>query len=499
MKTSIPRITQTALVLALASVLAGCEQPQFHWDKAEVDHAAMHAQLTPMTAAMAQHMAENHATGSHGALVRVTLKSGMADGKMAFIGADGKANPVIRAKQGDTIEIQFASGEGSQHDFVVPDLKVASKRVDGRSGPAMVMFKADKPGKFPYFCSLPGHRQAGMEGTVEVLPTASSIDVAAHTAVENSLPRIAHNPSDIPAPVGHRAPQLVKYNLETVEVQGRLDDGTSYTYWTFNKQVPGPMMRVRVGDTVQLTLKNAPNSTMVHSIDMHAVIGPGGGSGDMQVAPGQTKTITFKATVPGLFVYHCATPMVPQHIASGMYGMILVEPAGGLKPVDHEFYVMQGELYTNHPFGYQGHQDASSQHLMDEQPQYYVFNGAVGALTKEYKMQAHVGDSVRIFFGDGGPNKVSSFHVVGEIFGKAYNPASPATAVTNVQTRLVAPGDATIVEFKAQYPGTYALVDHALARAGKGLQAAIDVSGKADRHIYHAGREDADQVKVAGR
>jgi nitrite reductase (NO-forming) len=276
----------------------------------------------------------------------------------------------------------------------------------------------------------------------------------------------------------------VKVRIETVELDGKLDDGTTFTYWTFDKRVPGPMLRVKKGDTIELTLANAKGSKMVHSIDLHATTGPGGGAAFLQVPPGQEKTVSFKALNPGLYVYHCATPSVPEHISAGMYGMILVEPENGLPKVDREFYVMQGDIYTKHKTGTKGHQPFDHDKLAAELPDYYVFNGAVGALTREHKMQAAVGETVRIYFGVGGPNKISSFHVIGEIFDRVYTEASTSAPRENVQTTSVPPGGAAIVELKVDYPGKYALVDHALSRVGKGLVGILEVTGKADSSIY---------------
>lgn len=249
--------------------------------------------------------------------------------------------------------------------------------------------------------------------------------------------------------------------------------------------VPGPMLRVRVGDTVNINLKNAPESSHIHSVDFHAVTGPGGGAAVTQVAPGHTKSFSFKALAPGLYVYHCATPMVAQHITNGMYGMILVEPEGGLSAVDREYYVMQGELYTTQRHGSAGLQEFSLEKLLDERPEHMMFNGSMDALSATHKMESNVDETVRIFFGVGGPNLVSSFHVIGEIFDRVYDQASlTSPPLTDVQTTLVAPGGATMVEFKTEYPGKYILVDHALSRAEKGLVGILTVNGEADDTIF---------------
>ena len=275
-------------------------------------------------------------------------------------------------------------------------------------------------------------------------------------------------------------PQTVRVDLNAVELEGRLAEGTTFGYWTFNGRVPGPMLRVRVGDTVDVRVKNSADSTMIHSVDFHAATGPGGGAASTQVDPGEEKSFKFKALIPGLYVYHCATPMVAHHIANGMYGMILVEPEGGLPPVDREFYVMQGEIYTEAAFGHHGSQEFSVEKLLNERPEYFVFNGSVGALSKLHPLEAKVGETVRIFFGVGGPNYTSSFHVIGEIFDRVYNLGGVLSEpLRGVQTVTVPAGGAVITEFKLDVPGNYILVDHALSRMERGLVGILHVEGAA--------------------
>ncbi|MGM0562145.1 MAG: copper-containing nitrite reductase [Pseudomonadota bacterium] len=297
---------------------------------------------------------------------------------------------------------------------------------------------------------------------------------------------IVRAPTDLPPAIDRTEPETVKVELETIEKVGQLADGTSYRYWTFNGQVPGPMVRVRAGDTVEVSLKNADDSWMPHNVDFHAVTGPGGGAEATWADPGkESNGFTFKALKPGLYVYHCAVPSVAQHISNGMYGMILVEPEGGLPPVDREYYVMQGEIYTEEVFGSKGELLESYEKLSAEQPEYYVFNGAVGALTEQNPLKAEVGETVRIFFGVGGPNKTSSFHVIGEIFDNAYPFASlTSEPLMDVQTISVPPGGASIVDMELEVPGTYILVDHALSRAERGLAGHLVVEGPENPEIF---------------
>ncbi|HNC88812.1 MAG TPA: copper-containing nitrite reductase [Anaerolineales bacterium] len=296
---------------------------------------------------------------------------------------------------------------------------------------------------------------------------------------------VVRDPTDLPAPLAVREPQTVRVDLETIEVEGQLADGTTFTYWTFNGAVPGPFIRVRVGDTIEVHLKNSGSSTMNHSVDFHAVTGPGGGAAVTQTEPGKETTFTAKAINPGLYVYHCATPMVANHIANGMYGLILVEPEEGLPPVDREFYVMQGDIYTTGAYGDHGMQTTDVTKLLNEDPEYVVFNGAVGALTDQKPLKANVGETIRIFFGVGGPNLTSSFHVIGEIFDRVFDQASITSApLTDVQTTLVPPGGATMVEFKLEVPGRFILVDHALSRLQRGLAGFLIVEGDPNPEIF---------------
>ncbi len=301
---------------------------------------------------------------------------------------------------------------------------------------------------------------------------------------------IVRDPSDLPPPVGDRAPAVVKVTLTSKELVGALDpaSGTTYRYWTFDGKVPAPFIRVRQGDTIEVTLVNPKDSTMVHSLDFHAAIGTGGGAALTQVPPGQSKTFTFVATTPGLFVYHCGSPMIAQHIANGMYGLILVEPAGGMPHVDHEYYLMQGEIYTTAPKGKSGLQQFSAENLMAENAQYYVFNGAVDAITKEYPLQANEGETVRIYFGNAGPNATASEHMVGEIFTRFYQLGSLSSPpLAGIQTATVPPGGAAIFEVMASNAGQFTLMDHAISRMEKGNMAILQVKGQENTALMHAG------------
>ncbi len=289
---------------------------------------------------------------------------------------------------------------------------------------------------------------------------------------------LTHAP-EVPPVITRDHATRVLVNMETVEVARELDDGVEYTFWTFGGQVPGPFVRVREGDLVVFTLSNAANSTVPHNIDLHAVTGTGGGAAISLVVPGHETTFEFRAIKPGLYVYHCATAPVGLHVANGMYGLILVQPAEGMPPVDREFYVMQSEFYTAGAMGDEGLQAFDLDKAVDEEPEYVVFNGRVGALTGENALRAEVGETVRMYVGNGGPNLTSSFHVIGEMFDRVYGEGGTRVNQENVQTTIVPAGGSAIVEFLLDAPGRYTLVDHALFRAfNKGAVGILDVTGE---------------------
>lgn len=418
--------------------------------------------------------------------VSFTLQTHIGSKGMTFLGVsdhiDGVDNPTLHVPLNSVVQITLIDGDGAEHDIAIPKFNVLSNHVVGARASTVVVFRADKAGRFYYFCTLPGHRQAGMQGVLVVGNPAPNQAEQAPTA------SIVREPADIPPPVGTRAPKHLTFRLTTEEVTATLAPHTTYTYWTFSGKVPGPMLRARVGDSITVVLKNPKSSHMIHSIDLHAVTGPGGGASVMQVPPGEERSFTFKALVPGAFVYHCATPMVAEHIANGMFGLIVIEPAGGLPTVDHEYYVMQNEIYTTKPFGFTGHQEFDVQRLLDEQPTYFVLNGAVGALTQEHPMHAKVGQSVRVFFGDAGPDFTSSLHMIGAIFKNAYAWGSfENPPLHGIQTISVPPGGATVVEVEPQVPGKYILLDHAISRVEKGLAGFLLVTGPGNPAIFHAG------------
>lgn len=339
------------------------------------------------------------------------------------------------------------------------------------------------PNGFEYTTFLTSYGPAGSPA----LPFANVIKFFLHFNSFEKVADIARDPNDLPPPITRTSTSTVEVHITAKEVISEVAPGVYQNFWTFDGKVPGPFIRVREGDVVVVHFTNDKTSLHHHTIDFHAVIGPGGGAPVLMAAPGETKTLTFTALHPGLYVYHCAEPDAALHMAHGQYGLILVEPKAGLPKVDKEFYLMQGEFYTTGALGQKGLQIFDSRGMLDGKPQYIVFNGRVGALTSTSTnaMNAKVGEKIRMFVGNGGVNLISSFHVIGEIFDHVYPEASLETPPErDVQTTIVPAGGATVVDFVAAYPGNYTLVDHALARIDRGAWGVLHISGPKDSSIY---------------
>lgn len=338
--------------------------------------------------------------------------------------------------------------------------------------------------------------QKPAEQTASATTTAeapASNDKAAAETPAADLPVIdavtTHAP-EVPPAIDRDHPARVRVKMETIEKTMKMDDGVEYHYWTFDGDVPGRMIRVREGDTVDIEFSNNPSSTVPHNVDFHAATGQGGGAEASFTAPGRTSTFSFKALQPGLYIYHCAVAPVGMHIANGMYGLILVEPKEGLPKVDKEFYIVQGDFYTKGKKGAQGLQPFDMDKAIAEQPEYVVFNGHVGAIAGDNALKAKAGETVRMYVGNGGPNLVSSFHVIGEIFDKVYVEGGKLIN-ENVQSTLIPAGGAAIVEFKVDIPASYTLVDHSIFRAfNKGALGQLKVEGAENPEIMTKKLED---------
>ncbi len=281
---------------------------------------------------------------------------------------------------------------------------------------------------------------------------------------------------NVPPPIKRTEPANIVVNLTADEWTGPLSDDNNYEFWGFNKSVPGPMIRVMVGDTVEIRLKNSKDSKESHNIDFHAITGPGGGASLLNSEPGQESGGKFKMIIPGIFLYHCATasPSIPEHVANGMYGTIVVEPAGGLKPVDKEFQITQSEFYTKDGYSKGDTLEFSYENGLDERPSHVVYNGHASKMVKT-PLRAKAGETVRIFLTNAGPNFVDSFQLLEQPFDRVYTEGSlTSPPAENVKVTRVPTGGAVMVEFKVK-AGTYTLVDPVKDRKDKGALGLLKV------------------------
>lgn len=302
--------------------------------------------------------------------------------------------------------------------------------------------------------------------------------------------RVALDPTDIPPPINRRSAKTHEITLTCKEIVSEIEPGVRFKYMTFGGTVPGPMIRVRQGDTVKFTLENpAEHNDEIHNIDFHSVYGTGGGAEATMCPPGVSKTIEFKAMYPGSFIYHCAVPKVDQHISSGMFGMIVVEPPEGLPEVDHEFYFGQHEVYSKLETGEKGDHAFDFEKMKDEIPTYVLLNGEKKAITpdKYGALKVKRGETARVFLVTGGPNITSNFHPIGNVWTKSWREG----AFTNrpeeyLQTCQVAPGSCGVFEMEFPVPEDIYLVDHALSRyANKGMLGVIRVEGEEQPHLFN--------------
>ncbi|MBM3932986.1 MAG: nitrite reductase, copper-containing [SAR202 cluster bacterium] len=343
-------------------------------------------------------------------------------------------------------------------------------------------------------------------------PSQAAVPTATARPLVTTMAEVSRHPNDMPRSsnytlyengkfsreVERTGPLTIEAHLTVKEGVAQIVNGTGITVWTFDGGIPGPMLRGRVGDTLDFYLHNPDTNKIPHNVDFHAVTGPGGGAVALGTKPGEVSHLQVKLLNPGIYIYHCATPDIPMHISQGMYGLIVVEPEEGLPAVDHEFYVMQHEYYTEKggEEGYQaladkGYLQYSNKYGNLEEPTFVMFNGRPEAAMGDRAMGTYegvkvkTGETVRLFVGNIGPNLVSSFHVIGEVFDKVYVEGSFDLVNKNIQTTLVPAGGATGVEFTLEVPGNYILVDHSIFRIHKGAIAVIAVEGEDNPEVYH--------------
>ena len=273
-------------------------------------------------------------------------------------------------------------------------------------------------------------------------------------SVASTAPVIRPESAALPPLIG--TGDAVAVTLTATDATVQIASDVQYVAWTFGGTVPGPVLHVRQGQTVNLTFVNA--GTMDHSIDLHAAqVAPN--VAYRSIHPHEQMQFSFVAQVPGAFVYHCGTPPVLQHIGNGMYGAIIVDPAQPLPPADASYVLVQSEWYTQQAYGTL--MSGDYQKMLSATPDEVVFNG-VAFQYKDHPLEAKAGQRVRLYVVDAGPNMVSAFHIIGGMFAAVYPDGDASHALTGVSTYPISPGQGVIFDAIMSQPGEYPFVDHSM-------------------------------------
>ncbi len=302
---------------------------------------------------------------------------------------------------------------------------------------------------------------AAQATTMPGIQPAATVPVAPHTPYDAGLPALL--------PLAPGTTNVRTLELVTTDRTVAIADGVRFAAWTFDSTVPGPVVHVKQGDTVKFVLTN--RGTMPHSIDFHAAQTPPN-ENYVDVKPNMSRSFDWKADYPGVFMYHCGSPLVIAHMASGMYGAVVVDPATPLPPA-REYVLVQSEFYTTGKPGEVQQVDVNK--VLNGQPDYVVFNGYANQY-KDAPLAAKVGERVRLYIVNAGPNDFSAFHVIGTIFENAYADGNTANAQHGMQTVTIPPGGGYMVEFTIPNPGTYAFVTHSFAGVNKGAVGVLKVT-----------------------
>ncbi|MBX3104427.1 MAG: multicopper oxidase domain-containing protein [Cryobacterium sp.] len=390
---------------------------------------------------------------------------------------------VIEVPAGDKLVIKLSNKDNQVHDLVLANGVTSRLLNPGESTDVKVkLVGSDIDG----WCSIAGHKLLGMVMTVKMLgaPTASSTAQPGHNehseatgpsaAKDVDLSKqpatdfVARDPSLAPAP----SETTHKFTFTVGDTEREVAPGIKQTLWTYNDTAPGPTLRGNVGDKFEITLIN--DGTIGHSIDFHAgALAPDQPMRTIQ--PGEQLTYTFTATRSGIWLYHCSTAPMSMHISNGMFGAVIINPPG-LDAVDQEFLMVQSEFYLGPQSGV-----ADVRRIATQNPDLLAFNG----YANQYKyrpIQVKVGEKVRIWVLDAGPNRPTSFHVVGGQFDTVYFEGDyllrngGSTGTGGSQTLALQPAQGGFVELTFPEAGNYSFVSHIMSDAEKGAMGVFQVT-----------------------
>lgn len=363
-------------------------------------------------------------------------------------------------------EVKLVNTGSILHDITFPDgTKIAAK--SGETASAVVQVPAEG---LSFICSIPGHADAGMKGTISVKGEAAGGDSHGGPAPVTDVQPDPNAPKYVPR--DPKAPAILAGDTHDIDlvVEEKLltvADGFSQAVWTFGGSIPGPVIRVKLGDLVRIHLKNPATSKLPHSVDFHSSL-VAWNDEMTSINPGEEKIYEFKAEYAGVWMYHCGTAPALHHIANGMYGMMIVEPKGGLAKVDQEFAIVQSEWYL----GPQGEPASLTKAAAAAPaPDFVLFNGVANQY-KDNPIQIATGKRVRLFILDAGPSIDSSFHIVGTIFDRVIK-EGVELKVGNAggfgsQAVDLSPAQGAMVEFTMAEDGLYPIVTHAFNFVGRG-------------------------------
>ena len=474
-----PAVISVGLAVALGGSVLGCSSARPAWthvpQSAEASPAAPSEPASPGTAASPSGPAASGtpAASPSGSAPAATSPSGGEAGTIEIHAFDLGFDPSnLEVPEAGRYALTFVNDGGAPHDITFPDgTKLVAS--GGESDTGEVEIPAEG---LAFICSIPGHKEGGMVGQLTVAGAAAA-SPSQPAGEDHGGPgpetEIAADPN-APPPAVHDpvAPELREgtvheLDLEMTERVMTVAEGYQQAVWTFGDTVPGPVLRVKVGDTIRVTLTNPADNQLAHSMDFHSSM-VAWNDEMTSINPGETKVYEWQAVHAGVFMYHCGTTPTLHHIANGMYGMVIVEPTEGLDPVEHEFALVQSEWYL----GEQGQvTDLTKAAAAAADPEFVVFNG-VASQYVDAPIEVPTGERVRVYVLNAGPNVDSSFHVVGTIFDRVVKEGMELEVGNagnwGAQAMDLSPAQGGFVEFTLAEDGLYPLVTHAFNYVGRG-------------------------------